>query len=255
MEKPSEKTNSHQPEQVESPVPADSRSRPAKKSRPWYIELPLMVITVLLFSFIIQTFIGRIYLIPSESMQPTLNGCPGCDGDRIVVDKMTLRFTDPEPGDVVVFLGPDSWNKNYVSIRSANPVVKQLQDIGSVIGFVPPDENDLVKRVIATEGQVVGGCSADGRLLVDGKPLYEPYLKESTSVMALRNCSFPPVQVPEDHVWVMGDNRSNSADSRFHMSDERQGTVPVDNIIGLVRFILLPMGRTGVVDSPQINAG
>jgi signal peptidase I len=70
-------------------------------------------VVALLLSFLLQTFIARVYLIPSESMEPTLHGCAGCTGDRIVVEKLSYRFGDPEPGDVIVFVGPDSWSANY----------------------------------------------------------------------------------------------------------------------------------------------
>ena len=121
------------------------------------------------------TFVARPYLIPSESMEPTLHGCAGCVGDRIMVDKLTYRFSSPEPGDVVVFKGPPAWNIGYKSIRSDNAAVRWVQNALSFVGFVPPDENDLVKRVIAVGGQTVE-CRADTGLTVDGKKLNEPYL-------------------------------------------------------------------------------
>ncbi|MGX1595795.1 signal peptidase I [Dietzia maris] len=230
--------------------------RVEKKGQPWYIEIPLLVVIALVLVFVFQTFVGRVYQIPSESMEPTLHGCAGCTGDRIFVDKITYRFGDPEPGDVVVFEGPDSWNEGYQSIRSDNEVIRTLQNIGGVIGIVPPDQNDMVKRVVAVGGQTVGGCSPDGALLVDGQPLDEPYLNEAPSPAGNPlNCAFGPVTVPEGNYWVMGDNRGNSADSRFHMGDEFQGTVPEENIIGKVRAIILPFSRIGTVSSPDINAG
>ena len=226
-----------------------------KKGQPWYIEIPLLVVIALVLVFVFQTFVGRVYQIPSESMEPTLHGCAGCTGDRIFVDKITYRFGEPQPGDVVVFEGPDSWNEGYQSIRSDNPVIRTLENIGGVIGIVPPDQNDLVKRVIAVGGQTVGGCSPEGGLLVDGQPLVEPYLNEDPSpVRNPLNCAFGPVTVPEGNYWVMGDNRGNSADSRFHMGDEYQGTVPGENVIGKVRSIILPFNRIGTVSSPDITA-
>ena len=84
------------------------------------------------------TFVARPYLIPSESMEPTLHGCPGCTGDRIMVDKVTYRFSSPEPGDVIVFKGPPNWNITYKSIRSDNPAVRLVQNALSFVGFVPP---------------------------------------------------------------------------------------------------------------------
>ena len=101
------------------------------------------------------TFVARPYLIPSESMEPTLHGCTGCVGDRIMVDKLTYRFGSPQPGDVIVFKGPPTWNIGYKSIRSDNTAVRWVQNALSFVGFVPPDENDLVKRVIAVGGQTV----------------------------------------------------------------------------------------------------
>lgn len=226
-----------------------------RSARPWYIEIPMLIVIALVLVFLVQTFIGRVYRIPSESMEPTLHGCAGCNGDRIFVDKISYDFTDPRPGDVVVFRGPESWNEGYQSIRSSNPIKRGLETVGAVIGIVPPDENDLVKRVIATGGQTVGGCSPTGQLLVDGAPLDEPYLHDDPAILGNRmNCDFGPVHVPDGNVWVMGDNRNRSADSRYHMQDQYQGTVPEDEIIGKVRSIILPVGRIGLIDSPEIAA-
>ncbi len=159
----------------EDPVANDTAPK-AKKQKSFWRELPILVVVALALSFLLQTFVARVYLIPSESMEPTLHGCPGCTGDRIVVEKVGYRFTDPRPGDVIVFEGPDSWSAGYVSTRSDNVVVRGLQEIGSLVGVVPPDENDLVKRVIATGGQTVECCDDQGRVLVDGVPLDEPYV-------------------------------------------------------------------------------
>lgn len=97
----------------------------------------LVVIAVAIY-YVMLTFVARPYLIPSESMEPTLHGCAGCVGDRIVVDKLTYRFSAPQPGDVVVFRGPPSWNLGYQSIRSDNTALRWLQNALSVVGFVPP---------------------------------------------------------------------------------------------------------------------
>ena len=89
--------------------------------------------------FVLQTFVGRVYLIPSASMEPTLHGCNGCVGDRIMVDKLTYRFSQPEPGDVIVFKGPPNWSIGYKSIRSDNTAIRWVQNALSFVGFVPPD--------------------------------------------------------------------------------------------------------------------
>ncbi|MBD0322342.1 MAG: signal peptidase I [Aldersonia sp.] len=245
---------------VSSSIP---EAAPKKKQRPFWRELPILIVVALLLSFLLQTFVARVYLIPSESMEPTLHGCPGCTGDRIIVEKISYDFGDPQPGDVVVFLGPDSWSEGYQSIRSDNAVVRTLQNVGSVFGVVPPDENDLVKRVIATGGQTVECCDDQGRVMVDGKPLDEPYVVDDFPFVADGlTCATPmksgrcfgPVTVPDSNLWVMGDNRQNSADSRYHVGDPLQGTVPIDNVRGKAVFKILPPGRMGPIGSPDIQA-
>ncbi|MGV0809762.1 signal peptidase I [Mycolicibacterium setense] len=241
-------------------------------------EIAILATIALVLYYVTLTFIARPYLIPSESMEPTLHGCAGCVGDRIMVDKVTYRFSKPEPGDVVVFKGPPSWNVGYKSIRSDNTAIRWVQNALSFVGFVPPDENDLVKRVIAVGGQTVQ-CRADTGLTVDGKQLNEPYLDPATMMAdpGIYPClgpEFGPVTVPQDRLWVLGDNRTHSADSRFHCTnltedtrpDARQrvlctgdpmaGTVPVENVIGKARFIAWPPSRWGGINgvNPQTNS-
>lgn len=223
---------------------------------------------VLLLTWLLQTFIGRQYVIPSESMESTLIGCDGCTNDRIVIDKMVYRFGDPQPGDVVVFEGPsESWNGAWMSPRSTNPVMHKVQDALSWFGFAPPDENNLVKRVIATGGQTIECRNDEGvGVKVDGKPLHEPYINmelqrqtvaafgpgvagPGDSVPPCLGPDFGPIKVPEGNVWVMGDNRLNSQDSRYHVDDKYQGTVPISDIRGKVRTIIYPFSRIGGVGS------
>lgn len=232
-------------------------------------ETVVLLSIALVIYYVMLTFVARPYLIPSESMEPTLHGCDGCTGDRIMVDKLTYRFSDPEPGDVVVFKGPPSWSVGYQSIRSDNTAIRYMQNVLSFIGFVPPDENDLVKRIIAVGGQTVE-CRIDTGLTVDGKRLDEPYLnydvmqvpRDNPYAACLGN-QFGPVKVPEGRLWVMGDNRTHSADSRLHCTnkpadvqkniwctgDPMAGTVPVENVIGKARFIAWPVNRWGGVSS------
>ncbi|WP_280480531.1 signal peptidase I [Nocardia cyriacigeorgica] len=236
--------------------------RKDKKQRPFWQELPILLVIAAVIAALMVTFVGRPYVIPSQSMEPTLHGCAGCTGDRIYVQKLSYYWGEPQPGDVVVFVGPDSWNTHYRSIRSDNPVVRGVQNFFSFFGLVPPDENDLVKRVIAVGGQTVECCDAQGRVMVDGKPLDEPYVEDDFPwVPGDKNASYPvgrvfgPVTVPEGHLWVMGDNRNESADSRAHVGDELQGTVPVDNVRGKAVFKIWPPGRIGPVraQDPQTN--
>ena len=256
-----------------SEQPADKPKNKKDKKRSSLREGALLVAIAVVLYYLMLTFVARPYLIPSESMEPTLHGCTGCVGDRIMVDKVTYDFSSPKPGDVIVFKGPPSWNIGYTSIRSNNTAVRWLQNALSFIGFVPPDENDLVKRVIAVGGQTVE-CRAATGLTVDGKKLYEPFLDPKTmeadpAVYPCLGPEFGPVHVPQSRLWVMGDNRTHSADSRAHCAstpadsqrgilctgDPMAGTVPVGNVIGIARFIAWPPSRWGLVRSVDIQPG
>lgn len=228
---------------------------------PWWIEIPIIIVIALLISVGVQTFVGRVYLIPSESMEPTLHGCEGCTGDRIWVDKLSYRFSEPEPGDVLVFNGPSSWDDTFVNPRSTNPVINSMQTLGSWIGVVAPNENALVKRVIATGGQTVQCREDDPGIMVDGKLVDESYtlappqnpIDPTVGSEACGGPYFGPITIPDDHLWMMGDNRTNSLDSRYHLGDEYQGSVPVEFVVGKVQAIILPFSRIGGVDDPDIQ--
>jgi signal peptidase I len=226
--------------------------RPPKK-QPLWRELLTLLAVALVLTFLIQQFLGRVYSIPSGSMEQTLHGCPGCTGDRVLVDKIVYDFSDPQPGDVIVFEGPDTWTENDVHVaKTGNVLVRGIQYVGSLIGLAPPDERDFVKRVIAVGGQTVQCCDDQWRVLVDGKPLDEPYIYWENGVPDA-NQRFSEVTVPEGALWVMGDNRSNSCDSRCQGGGGRRGVVPIDKVIGKARYIVLPPSRwRGVGDhDPQ----
>jgi signal peptidase I len=220
--------------------------RPGRRRRPtFWKELPLLVVVALVLTFLIQTFLAKVYVIPSGSMETTLHGCTGCSNDRVLVDKLTYRFTDPAPGDVVVFRGPDSWNSEVDIQEPPNAVVSGLQLFGSLIGLAPPDEKDFVKRIIAVGGQTVQCCDASGQVMVDGEPLDEPYIFYLPDAGPPKQAPFGPVTVPPGQLWMMGDSRNNSADSRV----PDHGPVPVENLIGKVRLIVLPFDRFGGIES------
>ncbi len=199
------------------------------------------MVVALVLTFLIQTFVAKVYVIPSGSMETTLHGCTGCNNDRVLVDKITFRFSDPQPGDVVVFRGPDSWSSEVDVSPPSNIIVGGLQQLGSLIGLAPPDEKDFVKRVIAVGGQTVQCCTTNGSVMVDGKPLTEPYIYYKPGNGEPRQEPFGPVTVPQGELWMMGDSRNNSADSRV----PGHGAVPVDNVIGKARLIVLPFPRFG----------
>jgi signal peptidase I len=269
------KDNERDKEEPTGPEPADDATDPdpgpkaepeaevepkakkaKKKPRSFWVELPILIGVALVLTILIQSFLARVFLIPSESMEHTLHGCAGCYGDRVLVDKLTYVFHDPRPGDVVVFERPDTWNQSeFRASRSENIVVRWLQDIGAMFGLASPNEDDVVKRVIAVGGQTVRCCDDQGRVQVDGKPLDEPYIFWDGGAPN-GNQEFPAFEVPAGMLWVMGDNRNNSADSRVQGGGGLAGAVPVDNVIGKARFIVLPPSRwQGVGDhNPQFAA-
>ena len=236
---------------------AGGKSKKDKKKPPLWRELLVLGATALVLTVLIQTFLARVYVIPSQSMEETLHGCPGCNNDRVLVDKLVYDFTDIEPGEVVVFRGPETWgNNDFTSNRSDNPIVAGIQSIASLVGLAPPDERDFVKRVIAVGGQTVECCDEQHRVKVDGKPLDEPYIYWQPGTSPENHDPFEPVKVPEGHLWVMGDNRTNSTDSRKQGGGGVAGTVPEDNVIGKARVIVLPPSRwQGIGDhNPQAVA-
>lgn len=240
---------------------ASSRAK-QKRQLPWMLETLLIIVVVLAVVAVFQNVVGRQYVIPSASMEPTLHGCTGCTGDRIFVEKVSYYGDKhPQPGDVVVFKGTDSWNATYESPRSNNPVVHKIQDALAVVSLAPPDENTLVKRIIAKGGQSVSCQPGDPAIMVDGKPIDQSYIQSPptypvdpvTGSDACGGPYFGPVTVPEGNYWMMGDNRTNSLDSRYHMQDQYQGTIPEENIRGKVEFIFFPFNRIGGVKSVDIQ--
>ncbi len=227
---------------------AGHKTRGGRRRRPsFWKELPILVVVAFLLTFLIQTFVAKVYVIPSGSMETTLHGCTGCNNDRVLVDKVTYRFGDPRPGDVVVFRGPNGWTSEFTADPPANAFVAALQQLGSLVGLAPPDEKDFIKRVIAVGGQTVQCCDSQNRVMVNGKPLDEPYIYYLPAAGPPRQDSFGPVTVPQGDLWMMGDSRNNSADSRV----AGHGPVPISDVIGKARLIVLPFSRFGVIPDPN----
>jgi signal peptidase I len=213
-------------------------------------ELPVLLLIAFVLALVVKTFFVQAFFIPSGSMEQTLHGCTGCTGDRVLVNKVPYWFGEPEPGEIVVFKGPDTWTPEVQVAEPSNWFSGALLWLGRTVGVAPPSEDDFVKRVIATDGQTVQCCDAEGRVTVDGTPLDEPYIFENTP---LESRAFGPVTVPEGRLWVMGDHRSASADSKAHIGDKYGGTVGVDDVIGKAAVIVWPVSRFGLLDSPDIQ--
>lgn len=197
-------------------------------------EIPILIGVALLIALVLKTFLVQAFVIPSGSMEQTIR-----IGDRVLVDKLTPWFgSKPERGDVVVFKDPGGWLSSEQTQQKDAPVgIKQGKDFLTFIGLLPSeDEQDLIKRVVAVGGDTVKCCGKDGRVTVNGEPLNEPYLHPDNEPSKMKF----EVQVPVGRIFVMGDHRSNSADSRYHLDDKGRGTVPEDLIVGRAVVIAWP---------------
>ncbi|KUN82024.1 S26 family signal peptidase [Streptomyces bungoensis] len=222
---------------------ADGAGRPPKKPRSFWKELPILVVIALVLALLIKTFLVQAFSIPSDSMQNTLQR-----GDRVLVDKLTPWFgSEPERGEVVVFHDPDNWLAGEPT-PTPNPVQKVL----SWIGLMPSaEEKDLIKRVIGVGGDTIQ-CRGTGPLTVNGKALDEPYVYPGNTPCSQddQGGTFK-VKVPKGFIWVMGDHRQNSRDSRYNQSDRNHGMVPVDKVVGRAIVKAWPVNRWGTLPIPD----
>ena len=238
----------------------------------------MLVVVAIAVAALLKTFVVQPYSIPSGSMERTLHGCDGCSGDRILTFKPVYSIArDPHPGDIVVFRDPGGWDSEPVPTPPHNPVLHGLRWAGQFVGLVPPDENDLVKRVIAVGGQTVKCCDAAGNVQVadDGptgafRSLDDAsYTYLSTGDPTLGRVPFGPVTVPRGRLWVMGDHRDGSADSRAHcggapgagspigalcadgsVATATSSTVPVSDVLGKAVVIAWPPSRWTTLGTP-----
>jgi signal peptidase I len=228
----------------DEPVAKPRRRRHKQPTRSFLAELPIILVVALVLSLLIKSFLVQAFFIPSSSMERTL-----LTGDRVFVNKLATRFGDIERGDVVVFSDPGGWLADVPEDDGGNVVQRKLRDALVFVGLAPSaDEDDLIKRVIGVAGDEVMCCDPQGRVMVNGVALDESYLNPGDTPSEIEFS----VTVPEDSLWVMGDHRSVSEDSRYHQDDERGGMVPLDNVIGRAFVIVWPFGRAGGLGRPEI---
>jgi signal peptidase I len=219
-------------------APFPERRKRSHKPLPLWAETLLLLVIALVLAVIIKSFFVQAFYIPSPSMEPQF-----VKNDRILVEKMSYWGSGaPQRGDIVVFKDPGGWLGAEEGAEPANGVAKVLAHVG-----LYPTGGHLVKRVIGVGGDRVICCDSQGRITVNGTPLDEKsYLPKGTKPSLTRF----DVRVPADHLWVMGDNRNNSWDSRGHMGGPGGGFVADDLVVGRVFALVWPFGRAELIHRP-----
>jgi signal peptidase I len=221
-------------------------ARAAKHRRPatpksFLRELPVLLLVAIVLALFIKTFFVQAFFIPSGSMEETLQ-----IGDRVLVNKLVYRFRDIHRGDVVVFNGLDSFVQDSdarIAAPPGNPVQRIARGMRSLVGLGDPGEKDFIKRVIGLPGDTVA-CCTNRHVTVNGKPLDEAgYVFEDDRQV------FAPVVVAPGKIWVMGDHRSQSSDSRAN------GQVPSSRVLGRAVVVVWPAGHVKGLRAPATFEG
>ena len=206
-------------------------------------EFPVLVIVALAVSLVIKTFLVQFFYIPSGSMENTLQ-----INDRVAVNKVPFISKSIDRGDVVVFRDPANWLPAPMDEASGNKILAKAKEVLVFSGVLPnPAKQYLVKRVIGVAGDNVICCDKAGFLTINGEKTAEPYIFAGNKPSEM---DFN-ITVPKGKVWVMGDHRGASADSRYHQDDVNNGMVPVSRISGRVFAIIWPFKNFGTV--PSVN--
>jgi signal peptidase I len=229
------------------PVPTPHASPAERRRRRGFLlflrDVLVIVLIAVLVSFLVKTFLIRSFYIPSGSMEDTL-----LVNDRILVDEITPRFTDYDRGEIVVFRDPGGWLPPSAS-QSRPALVEAADWLLALVGLSAPDSDDhLVKRLIGVPGDHVVCCNAIGQITVNDVPIDEnDYLKLPTGETAASGDAFDVI-VPDGSLWVLGDNRYRSKDSRYNQDQPGKGFVPIENVVGRAFLITWPLDRFGVLD-------
>jgi signal peptidase I len=229
---------------------AEKRRGGSRGVRLFIRDIVIIFLAAIIISVGIKAFLIRSFYIPSPSMTNTLQV-----DDRIIVNELIPDLFPVEHGDIVVFKDPGNWIPQQPE-PPRNAFVTAVDWVLSVVGLSAPDSDEhLIKRVIGLPGDTVKCCNAFGQMEVNGIPLVETYLKLPEGVTKVSANDFE-VTVPEDSLWVMGDNRYDSADSRFHVNDPSKGFVPMEDVVGKAFVISWPSSHwTWLGNHPEVFDG
>jgi signal peptidase I len=243
-------------ESVESdgapPDGAATRNRESDHHGSFWRELPFLILIALVLALLIKTFLVQAFYIPSASMENTLQGggafANSADTgkhpyDRVLVNKLVYDFRDPHRGEIVVFKKPPGWPKETDFSNPSNPVLRFFHGIGAAIGIAPSGGSDFIKRVIAVGGDKIA-CKNDV-LSVNGRVLHEPYLYPGSHPCSGGAFDNTTKVVPKGALFVMGDHRDDSDDSRVH------GFVPVSDVIGRAFVVIWPISDWKTLPVPS----
>jgi signal peptidase I len=228
-----------------SPQPTQGRNRHWSAWR----EVPILIVVALVIALVIKTYVVQPFFIPSSSMEDTL-----LVGDKVLVNKLVYHFRPIHRGDIIVFDGEGSWLPAQSTAPSSDPLVHAydvtlrplFHSIAGLFG-TPTDETDFIKRVIGLPGDHVACCNAEGLVTVNGVPLHESsYLYPGAAPSLIRFS----ITVPPGRLWVMGDNRQISDDSRMRQFDPDHGTVPENMVIGRAFVIVWPPSQWRILSIP-----
>jgi signal peptidase I len=224
-------------------------------STSFWREFPVLIVVALAIALVIKTFVIQAFFIPSGSMQNTLE-----IGDKVLVNKVVYHFRPIRPGDIVVFDGARSWDAPVTGPASSDPVarlyddtvLKLLRSVGGLFGTAP-GQTDYIKRVIGVPGDHVACCNARGQVTVNGVALHEGgylYPGNVAGDAPLGESGHFKITVPAGRIWVLGDHRAISDDSRGHADDPGDGTVPESKVIGRAFMIVWPPSRWRILPVP-----
>ncbi len=231
----------------------------AKKRRSPWREVPILIVIALALALLVKTFLVQAFFIPSGSMETTLHGCPGCNGDRVLVNKVVYKVREVRRGEIVVFNGVGSFQAEVEIPEPGGPVQRAARGATRLLGLGAPGEKDFIKRVIGLPGDRVACCS-NGRVTVQARgsatpiELDEPYLFEDNrrpfcAAGTDAECApgAPGILIPEGKLWVMGDHRGESSDSRDN------GPIPIDMVIGRAFVVVWPPTRLKSLPVPDLT--